>query len=210
MLEKEVLGLYVSGHPLKQFISKIKAMKTDFILDIKEKIISGENIDAICSKNTALVGVIEELSHKRTKKGQDMAFLTLGDLTGSIECLVFPTLLSKCTNDLSKDNIIIVDGKILGDENETIKFIANGIRSFPTNITNLKLYLKVDDKAKFDMEVLRKTLKFFRGETPVYVYFSEEKRTTIADKEMWVSENGLLIDKLKKLLGDENVKLITD
>jgi DNA polymerase-3 subunit alpha len=208
ILEKEVLGLYVSGHPLKQFVSKINSMKTDFILDIKEKIISGEAIDV--TKNITLVGVIEEIKHKRTKKGQDMAFLTLGDLTGSIECLVFPTLLLKCTNDLSKDNIIILEGKISLEENESIKLIANNIRSFSTDISNVKLYLKIENKLRFDMDVLKKTLKFFKGETPVYVYFSEDKRTTIADKSMWVSENALLLDKLKKMLGEDNVKLITD
>jgi DNA polymerase-3 subunit alpha len=191
-------------------------MKCDLILDLTaghdenqhEYVHEHTHVD-FTEKNIKLVGVIEHLSIKRTKTGKDMAFLTLEDLTGSIEVIVFPTVFSRCTNELSRENIIVVEGKVT-QEDEKFRVIANEIRSFPVDLTFLKLYLKIDKKDEVNMDELKKTLRFFSGETPVYVYFAEEKRTALASKDMWVSENKVLLDKLGILLKPENVKLVCE
>ena len=209
-LEKEVLGLYISGHPMQQFQQKIKSMKCDFILDIKVEAANSEDLDNLLSRRVSFVGLIESVSVKRTKSGKDMAFINLEDLTGMIETIVFPTAYANYANELIKDNIVRIAGKLTLDNDEKIRFIANEISSFSAEKTNTKLYLKIDGDNISKMTEIKKILTFFNGETPVYVYFAEEKRTALAEKSMWVSTNTILLQKLKNLIGEENVKLVVD
>ena len=209
-MEKEVLGLYISGHPMQQFHKKIKSLKCDFILDVKVEATSSESLDELTNRKITFIGLIENVSVKRTKSGKDMAFLQLEDLTGAIETIVFPTAYTNFSHELIKDNIVTIDGKLTLDNDDKIRFIANEVRPFSIEKTNTKLYLKVEGENISKMEEIKKILKFFSGETPVYVYFADEKRTALAEKSMWVSVNSILLQKLTNLLGENNVKLTTD
>jgi len=116
----------------------------------------------------------------------------------------------KNTDAILEDNIVVADGRLVLEGEDTFKFILTGLRRFSTDLTYLKLYLRLPEEASPLMTDVKKLLTFFSGETPVYVYFEKEKRLTVAPKKLWVMENNILIEKLSALLGADNVKLVSD
>ncbi len=205
-MEKEVLGLYVSGHPLEQFQKKIRSMGGDSVVRTKEAFLEDSSREMVVK----YIGVINNLDIRRTKNGRRMAFFQLEDVTGSISAIAFPDLYTQNTDAILEDNIVVATGKLSLDSDDTVKFILTKLERFSTDITYVKLYLKVESEQSPKMEEVKKLLRFFSGETAVYVYFDKEKRLTLAPKDLWVSENSILMDKLIALLGDENVKLVAD
>ncbi|MBO5408840.1 MAG: DNA polymerase III subunit alpha [Clostridia bacterium] len=205
-MEKEVLGLYVSGHPLEQFEKKIRSMGGDSVVATKEAFLEDSSREMVVT----YIGVITNLDVRRTKDGRRMGFFQLEDVTGSISCIAFPEMYNKHTDAILEDNIVVATGKLSLESDDTVKFILTKLDRFSTDITYLKLYLRLDSPQSPKMGELKKLLQFFSGETPVYVYFENEKRLTVAPKELWVSENSILLDKLNALLGENNVKLVAD
>lgn len=205
-MEKEVLGLYLSGHPLEEFRKKIRSMRLDSVLPVKEEFLE----QGTTEKQVKFVGVISNLDQRRTKTGKNMAFFTLEDLTGSVECIAFPTVFVQNTDAIVEDNIIVVSGKLSLEADDAVKLIVEEIGRFSTDLTYLKLYLRLPSETSPKMEEVKRLLKFFSGETPVYVYFEEQKRLTMAPKDLWITENSILLEKLEQLLGASNVKLVTE
>ncbi|MBR5239613.1 MAG: DNA polymerase III subunit alpha [Clostridia bacterium] len=205
-MEKKVLGLYVSGHPLEQFEKKIRSMGGDPIVATKEAMIE----EGISEKHITIIGVISNLDIRRTKQGTRMAFFNLEDMSGVVSAIAFPDLYVKNTDAVLEDNIVVADGKLTLEGEDTFKFILTGLRRFSTDLTYLKLYLRLPEEASPLMAEVKKLLTFFSGDTPVYVYFEKEKRLTVAPKNLFVSENAILMEKLTNLLGAENVKLVSD
>ncbi len=205
-LEKEVLGLYISGHPLRQFEKKLKSMGADSLPKALEEFREKGNTD----KTYTFIGVIANLTVRRTKAGNHMAFFVLEELSGNVNCIAFPDFYVHHTDAIIEDNIVVATGKFSRDSDDSVKFIITRLDRFSTDITYLKLYLKVESEASPVMTELKKLLTFFSGTTPVYVYFEKEKRLTVAPKSLWVSENDILTEKLKALLGEGNVKVVAD
>ena len=205
-MEKEVLGLYVSGHPLEQFQKKIRSMRGDSVLKTKEAFLEDSSREMVVK----YIGVITNLDVRRTKNGRRMGFFQLEDVTGTISCIAFPDIYNQNTDAILEDNIVVATGKLSLEADDTVKFILTKLDRFSTDITYLKLYLRLESESSPKMEELKKLLQFFSGETPVYVYFEDEKRLTVAPKNLWVSENSILLDKLHALLGADNVKLVAD
>lgn len=205
-MEKEVLGLYVSGHPLEQFTKKIKSMRVDDILTQKATFMESTESELTAT----FVGVIQNLSVRRTKTGNRMAIFELEDLTDTIRCIAFPDLFVRYTDAIIEENIIVATGKISMEADDSLRFILTEINRFSTQLQYLKLYLRLpsEDSPLFDK--VKHLLSFFSGDSPVYVYFEREQRLTLAPKTLWVSENEILMEKLRNLLGDANVKLVSD
>lgn len=205
-LEKEVLGLYISGHPLRQFEKKLKSMGSDSLPKSLEEFRETENTE----KTYTFIGVIANLNIRTTKAGNRMAFFTLESLTGNISCIAFSEFFIHHTDAIIEDNIVVATGKFTQDSDDTVKMIITRLDRFDTNLTYKKVYLRVPSETAPVMAELKKLLTFFSGTTPVYVYFEENKRLTQAPKSLWVSENDILTEKLIALLGEKNVKIVND
>jgi DNA polymerase-3 subunit alpha len=137
-----------------------------------------------------------------------MAFLTLEDLYGTVDIIVFPTILEKYLNLVEQNNIVIIMGRVSMKEDEEPKIICESIEPLSKeNIKNSKLFLKLLS-GEADIEKITPILKFFNGNIPVYIYNESEKKTKIASRELWVSLNDGLLQELKDILGDENVKVV--
>jgi len=116
--EKELLGLYISGHPLDKFNEKLSKNKTS-LSHIKKTALEGST--------TVVAGIIEEYKPILTKKGDKMAFLRLSDFTGNIEVVVFPKILAEFSELLQTENCIMIKGKI-SKRNDDTSLIAENIR----------------------------------------------------------------------------------
>jgi len=119
--EKEHLGMYVSSHPLESYSRVLKTMDSVASLNLE-----------MLGNNKTMGGIISKLKRTLTKKNDPMAFFTLGDLSGNIEVLVFPTVMEKALPFLENDRIVQVRGR-LSDKDEELKLIAEEIIGLPSD-----------------------------------------------------------------------------
>lgn len=213
-MEKEMLGLYISGHPLEGFEEELRNDVTATTLDIlnlrrgNDDNLLSENINLKDGDIVVIGGIITEKKTKVTKNNNLMAFIRLEDLVGSIEVIIFPTVLEKYAKYIENDNIIKLKGRINLKEDEEPKIICEEISPLVKAKTR-KLYLKIGSELGEDtLQTVWALLRYFNGLTPVYAYFENEKVTKIANKDLWVTLNEGLLSELKSLLGNENVKVI--
>lgn len=130
-MEKEMLGIYISGHPLaklKEQIQKLSTINTMQMLKIKE-----ENNLSLDGKQVKYIGIINSVKKKYTKKNTLMAFVTVEDLYGVTEVIVFDSCYSKSQNVLLEENIVLIDGRLSIREDEDVKIVANNITEFNGN-----------------------------------------------------------------------------
>lgn len=207
-MEKEMLGIYVTGHPLEPYKEKVGNLSTLNTIEI----LDGNKDEDITSLNDGskiiLAGIIVSKKNKITKNNNMMAFITLEDLVGSIECIVFPMTYEKYNKDIHEDSIVVIEGKISLSEVDEPKIIAEKIT--PINLYNTnKLYLKIESsKDPNTFEGIKSILRKYKGDTPVYVYMEKQKSTVIAGRDIWIDIlQNQLIDELKLYLGEECVRI---
>ncbi len=199
--EKEMLGVYVSGHPLseyEQFLNKyVDATTLDFANE-QEK---------YSNKLVTVGGIIAAKSVKYTRDNKTMAFLTLEDLSGTMEIVIFPQLFEKYGHRLIEDEVIVVKGKVNVKEDEDAKVVCNEIifreNTKPNaNTENQKLWLKI---SSYDISVLNKIKDVAikqPGNVPVIIYVEQTKQKISFDKKFWVSGDEKQVSEFKKLLGE--------
>lgn len=214
-MEKEMLGLYISGHPLKDFEKEIKERVTLFSSDFT---INNEERDADIplsdykkitdGKNVYVGGIIASKITKTTKNGNLMAFVMLEDLFGTMEIIVFPSTLERYASLIDVENIVLVKGRISMKEEEHPKIICEEVSTLRKKKVK-KLYLRINNS--LDDETMKSTislLKFFSGRVPVILYNEDEKKTKVLERDCWINLSDTVISELKERLGDENVKLV--
>jgi len=209
-MEKEMLGIYVSGHPLMPYEKEVNFLSNFSTADL---ITEGLDEDLLRvglkdGQKVAIVGIIAEKKNKVTKNNNMMAFITLEDLYGSIECIIFPATYEKNHKFIEEDKIILLEGRLSISEVEDPKIIAEKISPI-TKLDFTKLYLKLSGlEDTINLDKIKEILAKYSGETPVYVYFEKEKKTVSADRKLWIdAKQEQLIEELHNLLGKENVKL---
>ena len=223
-LEKEVLGMYVSGHPLGEYEKELKnntSIDNGKINALKEDMEAYLNLD---EKEVILGGMIVNKRIQTTKRNDIMAFLELEDLYGTIEVIVFPQVLKQYNTILNEDNIIYIKGKLSIKEEENAKLIAREIKdisdydNFKINNRNnvytknkkpqaTGIFIKVDNvKNQQLISSIEKILLQHKGKEGVYIC-TEHPRRMFKWTDMEVSINSELQFELQKLLGMENVKV---
>ena len=131
-MEKEMLGIYISGHPLDKIRNKIEQISTINTLQMLQMM--DENNLNEDGKQVKYVGIITSIKKKYTKRNTLMAFMTVEDLYGSTEIIVFDSCYSKAQNILLEENIVLIDGRLSIREDEAVKIVANNITEFNENI----------------------------------------------------------------------------
>lgn len=221
-MEKEYLGIYLSGHPLSSVLPQLQNYISSDILTCLE----GEE-----EKKVALGGLITGFRQNVTKKGEMMASFILEDLTGGIEILVFPRVYAQI-HALANDQVIVVVGKyIIRDEEK--KIFAEKITRLedlkpskskelspwslpiiipvakkiplPTVTAAKRLFLKFTSEKSDLIQVIMNILQRFPGDQPVYFYFEDTKIYQEGEREFWVKDEYGLEGALHKVLGQSNV-----
>lgn len=211
-MEKEMLGIYLSGHPLASYekeLKRISNITTSEIYESLEKTEEGnESFKLIDGKEVIIGGVITNKKNKITKNNNIMAFATLEDLYGSIELIIFPATYEKYSNYINEDSLVIVKGRLSIHEEEEPKIICDSFRPL-TKTNNEKLYLKVPkNKSLIVLNEIKSILSNYTGNVPVYVYLENKNKTIMAERDYWVDiTNDSLLNNLKKLLGQDCVKV---
>ncbi len=208
-MEKEILGIYVSGHPLEPFekeINKISNITTAEIHGALEDDSKGIN-EIRDGKKIRIAGLVLEKKNKITKNNNMMAFMTIEDMYGLIETIVFPQTYEKFNELLEEGKVIVVEGKLSLSEVEEAKIICERLSTLDSFIKN-KIYIKIpgDDIDK-SMENVKETLTKYPGESPVYLYLENKNQTFLSDKSLWIDSSPNTLLKLQEKFGQDCVKI---
>ena len=211
-MEKEVSGLYLSGHPLDHYRPVIEEVST---CRISELVV--ENAHAYDEQNVTLVCTVVRTKTINTKAGGMMAFITVEDLSGSMEVLAFPKVLLAASEAVHDNAVVVIKGRVSYKEDEPSKLIADSIvdveRYEPDKIkTDIKstkngLWLKLSSMRSESFEETKNLLQIFEGNFPVYMYFEDTKQRMLAPKSLWCTQSDLLVSELERVLGAGNVKV---
>lgn len=200
-MEKEILGLYVSGHPLNEYQDLLKTKVKYQIADLTQE----ED-----GRRITLGGIITSVRRSVTRKGETMAYCLLEDLTGTLEVLVFPKTLQKYHSLVEADKVVLMTGRINMQE-DSPKFFAEDIQTLDWPGKNSpKLYIKIDSQVMNDsqVETIGRILKSYQGNMPVYFYFAREKKLVLTDREYWVHWQNNLEQDLLEICSRENLSLV--
>ncbi len=206
-MEKEVLGLYLSGHPLNEYkdmLSRITTTTTLTLREMKDNYIENQFKDNMSVK---IGGVINKKSIKSTKNKDMMAFLTLEDIYGTVEIIVFPKIFLKESSLLQEDVAILVHGRLSLKEDEEPKIIAEKIESLSNQMDN-SLYLRVNNIEDKDLlKEIKKVINQYPGNTYIYYFDSKSKKVFAPQKIEAVELCEELLEELADIIGEDNIKI---
>ncbi|MBY0758269.1 DNA polymerase III subunit alpha [Sellimonas caecigallum] len=205
--EKEVLGIYVSGHPLEEYEEKwkrgISATTYDFQYDQE----TGHTKVRDGAKET-VGGMITSRTIKYTKTNKVMAFITLEDLLGTVEVVIFPKDYEKNQQYLEVDRKVFVRGRVSEEDESASKLICESI--IPFEQTSKELWIQYPDKETFLQEelLLYSMLHMSEGQDKVFIYCKKERavKQLPAGKNVEISEE--LMSRLTNYFGNERVKVV--
>lgn len=217
-MEKEMTGLYLSGHPLDEYVDSLKVQTSTNIEKINKSYeIIKENFnpndlpeDIIHDEERVILGgIIAEYNQKITRNNTMMAFLKLEDLTGVIEVIVFPKTLDKVRESLKEDALVVIKGRISIKEDELPKLICETIEPLE-KINTSKVYLRTKDltEGKALIQELKKMPDYYKGDTTVYLFTESDRKSYRMSKDIWINLESDAVIYFKEIIGDENVKVV--
>lgn len=206
-MERECIGMYVSGHPLNRYKESLGEAATAEIADIKENENNKYNIGSVIT----LAGIITSVRNQITKKGEMMRYIELEDLTGSIEVIVFPSLMRKFDAVLQTDKIVAINGNLDIADDAPPKLRLEGVRTLSPNVKpkkESKLYIRLSSNDMIKRDKMKALLNNSNGSIPVILRFCDTDETLLAPRSMWISDGDGGEEKLKELFGAENVRMV--
>ncbi len=205
--EKEVLGIYISGHPLEEYMERLKkntnAVTTDFVLDEETgtlKVSDGAKV--------RIGGMITDKVIKYTKSNKAMAFITLEDLVGTVEIIIFPKDYERYAKYLENDAKVFVEGRVTAEEDRNGKLICEKIISFDE--VKRELWLQFPSKSDFEEKegALYGKMMDADGSEHVVIYLAAEKQMKRLPENRNVAITKELLEELGNFLGKDNVKVV--
>ena len=205
--EKEVLGIYISGHPLEEYMERLKkntnAVTTDFVLDEETgtlKVSDGAKV--------RIGGMITDKVIKYTKSNKAMAFITLEDLVGTVEIIIFPKDYERYAKYLENDAKVFVEGRVTAEEDRNGKLICEKIISFDE--VKRELWLQFPSKSDFEEKegALYEKMMDADGSEHVVIYLAAEKQMKRLPENRNVAITKELLEELGNFLGKDNVKVV--
>lgn len=231
-MEKEMTGLYLSGHPMDKYDDICRKIGFANVGELLES----ANDDMSIYKDKSFVrtcGIITNVTLKQTRNGSSMAFVTIEDLYGTIEIIVFSKQLEKYAEYLYDGSVITVSGNLSLEEEKDAKILAAGIDSAPTSADlesgkfknnyyqnrqntsqapkkkkKVALYLRFKNENDENIALAKRVTDIFDGNIPLYYYYTDDKRYVLQPRECFVDVNMTELKELKRILGDENVVFV--
>jgi len=205
--EKEVLGVYISGHPLEEYEERwrknITARTVDFQID--EELGTSKAGDG---EIAVIGGIITNKTVKYTRNNKVMAFLTIEDLVGTVEVVVFPNDYEKNVQKMEEDSKVFIRGKVQGDADKASKLICEKIYSFDDVPKELWVQFETKEDYLTEENEFLKLLSGSRGTDRVIIYVRTPKSIKYLGIEKSVKINEILLGKLYEKYGMDNVKVV--
>jgi len=208
-MEKEIAGVYISGHPLLEFSDVLDEFTVNSSMFTEDSIgEEGQTAESMLSDGqmVEVAGIVAARQVKNTRSNEMMSFITLEDLHGSLEVIVFPRQMRDSSHLLSLDSIIRVKGKVSRREGENAKLVAESITKLTQGQSTRKLFLKVPGGLNDMMlELITIKLKQFPGASRVILYDEASKKSFKLGEQLNIRADNALLSDLMELLGSENV-----
>lgn len=204
--EKEVLGVYVSGHPMQEYMALISKFSTANTQQFEVDESTGEP-QVKDGDSVILGGMITGKQVKTTRSNAMMAILTFEDMVGSVEVLVFPKDFERLRAQLNIDEKLFIRGRISVEEDKPAKVLLQDIKAF--DAIPVDIYIRYADKESFlaDRERLSSILNESEGISQVVAYISAERIQYPMPQNMTVSADKAFLDRLRSVYGEESVAL---
>ena len=205
--EKEVIGLYVSGHPLEEYQNMWKKNITRTSLDFQ---LNDEDETAVADNAREIIGgIISEVTVKVTKQNSVMAFVTIEDLYGTVEVLVFPKLYEKYRQIIAEDNKVFITGRVTSGGEENAKMICETITSFDDKSS--ELWIRFENKEEYEEKYpqLLENIKLSNGKDKIVIYLNQEKAKKILPASCNVNADQQFLWKMQALFGENNVRIVS-
>ena len=205
--EKEVLGVYVSGHPLQEYEQlwrrNISNTTADFMLDEETNSVHIQD-----GAKAVIGGIIEEKKIKYTKNDKVMAFLQVEDLVGTIEVIVFPKTYEQYGSKLMEDEKVLLRGRVSAEEDKDAKLICESVQTFDE--IPKKLWIKFPTMEAYQQQEkkLLSAIAASDGKDTVVIYVENPRAMKQLGANQTVHGDEALLKQLEELFGEENVKLM--
>lgn len=208
MFEKQVLGIYISGHPLEEYIDVLERRVSIHCVDFLESNVEEGRSSIFDGQNVIIGGFVADKKINFTRNNAQMAFVRIEDMTGSVELIVFPKTYDRIGKYLIEDRVIIAEGRVSISDGDIPKVICENIIPFEriisgSNSKPSSIGIILEEENLFN-EVIPVIAKY-HGTVPLYINDKASGMKYKADKSKWLDGDELVIDKLKEILGNENV-----
>lgn len=212
--EKEVSGLYLSGHPLDAYREQSKRLASHSI-----KQLNGEDAHELDNAHVRIVCAIVKNRMMTTKSNTMMAFTSVEDLSGTMEVIVFPKTLDLYRDALRENAVVVIDGRLSVREEESAKLIAETIlpiegydlqktqKNMPDQTRNAaqRLYIRLPSRSCPEYAKVINLLEIFDGDMPVIFYLEDTKQKLAAPRRLYTNGHPLFFQELERLVGRANV-----
>ena len=212
--EKAITGLYLSGHPMQPYTDLAATVGADRIGDLltEDEAPTARYRDGARVK---LFGVVTGVGKKTTKTGATMAFVQLEDLTGSVECLVFPRLYADRQQLLQNGTLLLIEGRISRREDQPPSVLCDRVDANPKNTVapaaqqqgekqggRKGVFLRVESRSDPRLAKLKTLCEIFEGAFPLYVFYADEKKYA---HFATIAAHPPVLDELRYLFGNDDV-----
>ena len=205
--EKEVLGIYVSGHPLEEYEDILRktvtAYSTDFALDEETGTCKVRD-----NEHRILGGMITARTVKYTRQNKAMAFLTLEDQLGSVEVVVFPKDYERHAHDLEEDSKVFIAGRVSVEEDKAAKLIFEACASFDQTVKELWVQFVNREEYEEKVAAVYDCLKKYPGGDRTVLYLKAERAMKRLPARLNVDAGYALLGELSALVGADNVRTV--
>lgn len=213
-MEKEVSGLYLSGHPLDAYREQSARFASHAIKDL-----TGEDAHALDNTTVRIVCTIVKSRMMTTKSNSLMAFTSVEDLTGTMEVIVFPRVLETYRDAMKENAVVVIEGRLSVREDEPAKLMAELIvpiehynaaqphayKPDPMKNAATRYYIRLPSRSCEQYAKVINLLEIFDGDIPVILYIEETKQKLGVPRRLYTSGHPLFRKELERLLGAENV-----
>ena len=212
--EKEVSGLYLSGHPLDAYREKSARIGSHTIKDL-----TGEDAHVQDGEKVRIVCAVVKNRMMTTKSNSMMAFTSVEDLTGTMEVIVFPRTLETFRDVLHDNAVVVIEGRLSIREDEPARLVAESISPIegynpvrpqanrPNQMRDAarRLYVRLPSRTSPEYAKVVNLLEIFDGDMPVIFYLEDTKQKLAAPRRLYTSGHPLFFEELQRIVGEKNV-----
>ena len=217
-MEKQSTGMYFSGHPMEEYTDKIKKLTKYNISDVLMSVHRDEDGNYHAAEGgikdgdmIVICAAIASRKNKTTRANAQMAFLTLEDIYGVVECIVFPKVLAEYSPLLQEDNLVAVSCRLSIREDEEPKLLMQAVQPLDEAIAARKepkrLYIQLETRNEENLKMVEESLAPYRGDMEVRLFFSDTKKMAAVPRRLWFNGTVNALQDIKNIFGEENVRI---
>lgn len=195
LYEKEMIGFYVTGHPLDKYRSLMnKFTAINQLADVRD------------GASVKVAGLIASAKRITTKSGDMMCFVALEDFTDQIEIVIFPRLFHAAGRLLLPDMPVMISGRLNANE-ESMKIIADAVTPLDGYEAEVRLKIRKEQETPDVFAKLKEVFRAYRGQSTVYLHLIDSKRVIKTEQQFWINPSPEAVAELEKLLGEQTVSV---